>query len=43
MQAHELGAAGYLLKPFDDIADISREVRTTLERWARRRQLEGDP
>lgn len=40
MRAHELGAAGYLLKPFEDIALISREVEAVARRMelARREQ-----
>ncbi len=41
IRAHELGAAGYLLKPFDDITVVSTEVREALERWARRRSFES--
>ena len=32
MRAHELGASGYLLKPFDDIDVIVQEVRRVFSR-----------
>ncbi len=37
MRAHELGAAGYLLKPFDDIEVVVAEVARVLSR--REKQL----
>ncbi len=39
MQAHELGAAGYLLKPFDDISAITREVSRVFARLEREQSL----
>lgn len=40
IRAHELGADGFLLKPFDDIDVIVQEVETVLTRVARRRALD---
>lgn len=39
MRAHELGAAGYLLKPFDDIGSIPKEVARVFSRMEREREL----
>lgn len=39
MRAHELGASGYLLKPFDDIEVIVQEVRRVLARAEKDRQF----
>jgi CheY-like chemotaxis protein len=41
MRAHELGASGYLLKPFDDIEVIVQEVRRVLARAERARGVES--
>ncbi len=41
IRAHELGADGFLLKPFDDIDVIVQEVETVLARVARRRALDS--
>jgi CheY-like chemotaxis protein len=40
MRAHELGAAGFLLKPFDDITAISKEVASVLSRADREKTFE---
>ena len=41
MRAHELGAAGYLLKPFEDIHAIAEEVRRVVARSDRERLAKG--
>jgi len=41
MRAHDLGASGYLLKPFDDIEVVAKEVRRALDRADKERRLKG--
>src|SRR2546430_999249 len=41
MRAHELGAAGYLLKPFDDISRVPKEGERVFARLERVRELDA--